>query len=234
MQEAGPGRRLLAAVPSVAVFVAAAALVLGPWLARNVVSMGKAGFTEEYGAVTLVERLAFNDMTAREFALAFPYCVPVVGPPVVHALFGDDAGQRFEWNKPDSFFAAGRARREQLVAAHGRIDTVIGPLMRAEMARDWWRHIVATLPLFWCGLWVSGLFAVVLLPVFAVALVAAVRRRQFMLLFYAVPGLVLALAYAVLANHYPRYNLGLIGPIAVAAAWLMVDAWRRRSTPAPT
>jgi ABC-type Fe3+ transport system permease subunit len=95
------------------------------------------------------------------------------------------------------------------------------------MARDGWRHILTTLPLFWCGLWVSGLFAVALLPVFAVALVAAVRRRNFMLLFYAAPGLVLALAYAVLANHYPRYNLGLIGPIAVAAAWLMVAAWRR-------
>jgi hypothetical protein len=219
--------RLATALPSAAAFVFAALFVLSPWLGRNAVSLGQVRFTEEYGAVTLVERFAFNDMTAREFVLAFPYCVPLVGPPLVRALFGDDALDRFEWNKPDSFFAEGRARREKLVAAHGRIDPVFARLLGEEMTRNWWRHILTTIPLAWCGLWVSGLFSVVLLPVFVVALPLAARRYPLML-FYAAPGLLLALLYAVLANHYPRYNLGLIGPVAVAAAWLAVDLLGRR------
>jgi hypothetical protein len=206
--------------------VLAALLVLSPWLGRNVISLGNVRFTEEYGAATLVERFAFNDMTAREFVLAFPYCVPVVGPPLVRVLFGD-ALDRFEWDKPGSFFAQGRAHRDELVAAHGRIDPIFPRLLREEMARNWWRHILTTIPLAWCGLWVSGLFSVLLLPVFAVALPLAARRHPVML-FYAVPGLLLALLYGVLANHYPRYNLGLIGPIAVAAAWFAVDLVARR------
>jgi hypothetical protein len=224
---------LLAALPSAAVFVVAAALVLAPWLGRNWVSVGKLGFTEEYGAATLVERLAFNDMSAREFVLAFPYCVPVIGPPVVHALFGEDAERRFEWYSPNGFFDLGRSHRNALVATYGRLDGVIGDLMRREMARDWWRHILTTLPLFWCGLWVSGLFAVALLPVFAAAVWIAARRGETLFLVYATPGLVLAFVYAMLANHYPRYNLGLIGPIAVGAAWLAVRWVRKRGATAP-
>jgi hypothetical protein len=228
--EVGLAGRLAVALPSAAAFLLAAVLVLSPWLVRNVISLGKAGFTEEYGAVTLVERFAFNDMTPREFVLAFPYCVPVVGAPVVRALFGDSAVDRFEWDTPNSFFAAGRARRDELVAVHGRIDPIIASLVGEEMARHGWRHVLTTIPLLWCGLWVSGLFSVVLLPVFAVAVPLAARHYPLML-FYAAPGLVLALVYAVLANHYPRYNLGLIGPIAVATAWLAWDLFSRRCGP---
>jgi hypothetical protein len=215
-------RRLLAAVPSALVFVLAAALVLAPWLVRNAVSLGKLGFTEEYGAVVIIERLAFNSMTAKEFALAFPYCVPAVGPAAVNALAGRDAMSRFQWNAPGSFFEQGRGRRDSLVKAHGRLDPIMGGLLHAEMARDWWRHVGSSLALSWCGLWVSGLWSVPLLPLFAAAGVIALRRRQPLLLLYAVPALVLVGVHGVLANHYPRYNLGLIGPIAVGAAWMIL------------
>ena len=216
------GLRSVAAAP--VAFVLAAGLVLAPWMARNIISLGKAGFTEEYGAATLIERLAFNTMRVQEFALAFPYCVPVVGPAAVKALAGETAMARFEWNAPDSFFAQGRGRREALVQAHGKLDAIIGALMRAEMARDWWRHIGTTVALSWCGLWVSSLWSVVLLPLFAIAGGLAWRRGKPLFLFYAAPALILVGVVGVLANHYPRYNLGLIGPIAVGAAWLIVRA----------
>ena len=71
-----------------AAFSAACLILIVPWVARNYVSIGKAAVTEEYGSVTLVERFAFNDMTVREFLLAFPYCVPKIGPAAVERLFG--------------------------------------------------------------------------------------------------------------------------------------------------
>ena len=60
-------------------------LIVGPWLVRNAVSVGKWGLTEEYGSATLIERFAFNDMSVREFVLAFPYCLPEIGAPIVDA-----------------------------------------------------------------------------------------------------------------------------------------------------
>jgi hypothetical protein len=42
-------------------------------------------------------------------------------------------------------------------------------------------------------------------------------------------------AHALLANHYTRYNLALIGPFAVGAAWVLADVVMRivrRAVPA--
>ena len=47
-------------------FVLAWLVIVGPWLVRNAVSAGKWGLTEEYGSAALIERFAFDDMTARE------------------------------------------------------------------------------------------------------------------------------------------------------------------------
>jgi hypothetical protein len=218
-----------------AAFSAAFLVLIVPWATRNYVSLGKMAVTEEYGSATLVERFAFNRMTAREFLLAFPYCVPKVGPAAVERLLGADAMARFEWNQAGSFFETGRAHRTALVAAHGRLDPIIGSLIRAEMAENWWRHLMSSIPLGWCGLWVGGLWSLVMIPLFAWACVAAVRRSKPLFLFYACPALVLVGLHAGVANHYSRYNLGLIGPFAVGGAWAIaraVSALPRRRVPA--
>src|SRR5262245_16039566 len=204
-----------------AALTVACAVVVAPWLMRNYISVGKLRFTEEYGSATLVERFAFNAMTAREFFAAFPYCVPAIGPPVAARLFGADATHRFEYYEPDSFFYAGRARRVELVAAHARLDPIITGLLADEMRQNGWRHLATTVPLAWCGLWVAGVWSLAMLPLFVWACVAAVRRRQTLFLAYAAPALILVGVHAGIANHYPRYNLGLIGPFAVGAAWVI-------------
>src|SRR5262249_32341190 len=89
--------------PHLLAFAASFALVVGPWIVRNAVTVGHLRLSEEYGAAALVERFAFNTMTAREFALSFPYCLPEVGPRVVDRLFGGDTMARFEWDHPGSF-----------------------------------------------------------------------------------------------------------------------------------
>jgi hypothetical protein len=211
-----------------AAFALAFLVLVVPWAARNYVSIGKAALTEEYGSVTLVERFAFNDMTLKEFLLAFPYCVPKLGPAAVE-LFAPGAMSRFEWNQPGSFFEQGRARRVALVAAHGRLDPVIDQLVRDEMARNGWRHLLTTVPLGWCGLFVSGLWSLFMLPLFVWACVAAVRHGKPLFLLYALPGLLLVGLHSGVANHYARYNLGLIGPFAAGGAWVIVRMMSART-----
>jgi hypothetical protein len=198
-------------------------LVVLPWTARNAVSVGKWGLTEEYGALSVIERFAFNRMTAQEFVLAFPYCVPGIGPWLVERWMGPDAMARFDWRDPKGFFSEGRARRVALVAQHGRLDPVIGALAREELRTYWWRYLLTTLPLAWCGLWIGNLFGLVLIPLFAWAGVRAVRQREGLFLLYAIPPLVMVGLHGAVANHYSRYNLILIGPASAGAAWIM--AW---------
>jgi hypothetical protein len=218
---AGADRRSVSA--GILGFCVGFALVVLPWTMRNAVSIGKWGLTEEYGAVSVVERFAYNQMTAREFVLAFPYCVPGVGAWLVERWAGPGAMARFNWRAPQGFFSEGRARRVALVAQHGRLDPVIGALVREELRTNWWRHLVTTLPLAWCGLWIGGVFGLVLIPLFAWAGVRAMRHREGVFLLYAIPPLVMVGLHAAVANHYTRYNLILIGPAAAGAAWII--AW---------
>ena len=204
-------------------FSAAVLIVVAPWIARNAVSLGKFSLTEEYGSATLIERMAFNDMTAKEFFLAFPYCLPEIGPWAVNSVLGAQAMARFEWNAEQSFFDTGRARRMALAAEHKKLDPIVGEVVREEMREKWWRYILVSLPLAWCGLWVGKLWGLVFIPLFAWACITVARRRP-LFLFYALPALVMVALHAALANHYSRYNLILIGPASAGAAWIIAGA----------
>jgi hypothetical protein len=204
--------------------------VVGPWVARNAVLVGKWGLTEEYGSAALVERFAFDDMHAREFVLAFPYCVPGIGAPAVDWAFGRQAMARFVYSTPGSFFEAGRLHRERLLQAHGRLDPLIKDLIRDEMGQRGWRYLLTGLPLAWCGMWVGGLLGLALVPLFAWACVVAIRRSKPLFLIYATPAVTMLGVHAAVANHSTRYNLILIGPFAAGAAWVitrMIPATQR-------
>jgi hypothetical protein len=215
-------------------FVIAWLMIVGPWLIRNAVTVGDWRPTEEYGSATLIERFAFNDMSLREFVLAFPYCLPEIGEPVIDGAFGPQAMERFVYSTPKSFFHVGRLERERLVEAYGSLDPLIGNLLRHEMRERWWRHLLVSVPLAWCGMWVGGLLGLVLVPLFACAAVLAVRHSKPLFLLYATPALAMLALHAALANHYTRYNLILIGPFSAGAAWvicLVASSWlaRRRA-----
>jgi hypothetical protein len=222
----GSARR---AMIGAALFVLGCAIVVGPWVARNAISVGKVGLTERYAAATLIERFAFNDMTAREFAAAFPYCLPGVGERLAAAIFGKGAAHRFLYSEPDSFFNTGRTRRGELATEGGSVDAVIGDVMRDELRQRWLQHLLTSIPLGWCGAWVGGWLSLLLVPAFVVVLWRTLRRGEWLFSAYAVPGLAMLGLHALVANHYTRYNLDLIGSYAVAGGWLVTGWLVRRS-----
>lgn len=215
-------------------FALAFAVIVTPWMARNYVSLGKFGLTKEYASAALVERFAYDDMTAREFLLAFPYCMPGIGDLLFDKVKGADSMHRFMFHTPGSFFHTGRERRDVLVKQNGKIDPLIGQLARDEMASSWWRYLLVNIPLAWCGMWPGGVVALLLLPLFVASVLRAVRARDPALLFYAAPAIMMLALHAAVGNHYTRYNLILIGPYSVGAAWIICSAlpysrWRARS-----
>ena len=196
--------------------------------------MGKWGLTEEYGSAVLIERFAYNDMTAWEIMLAFPYCTPGIGDIAFDQVYGKDSMHRFVYHTRDSFFHVGRGRRDTLVKEYGRLDPLIAGIALDEMRTNWWRHLLVSIPLGWCGMWVGWLWSLFLVPLFGWACVRAARQSQPLLLLYAAPAVVMLCLHAVVANQYTRYNLILIGPFSVGAAWIISETlrnarWRSRS-----
>ena len=218
-------------------FGVAVAAILGPWMARNAISVGKFGLTEEYGSAALIERFAYDDMTAKEYGLAFPYCTPGIGDAMFDLVYGNDSMHRFVFHTKDSFFHTGRGRRDTLVKEHGRLDPLIGRIALEEMRENWWRYLLVSIPLAWCGLWAGWLAGLITIPLFCWACGRAVRQSRPLFLLYAVPPLVMLALHAAVANHYTRYNLILIGPFAAGAAWIISGwTWRapwRARAPAP-
>jgi hypothetical protein len=218
-------RRAFTAARVLALTLAFAAVVAA-WSARNAVAVGKFRLTEEYGSAALIERFAYDDMTAREFFQAFPYCVPGIGDLGFDLVYGTDSMHRFVFHTPGSFFHAGRDRRDALEEEHGRLDPLIGDIVRDEMRARWWRYLLVGIPLAWCGMWAGWLVALGLIPLFAGACVRAVRRSEPLLLMYAAPAITMLGLHAAVANQTTRYNLILIGPFSVGAAWI-IYSWGR-------
>jgi len=218
----------------VLVLTIAFACIVTPWMVRNYVSVGKFGLTKEYGSATVVERFAYDDMTPQEFVLAFPYCMPGIGDVLFDKIYGSDAMHRFMYHTSGSFFHSGRERRGVLIEQNGQIDPLIGQLVRDEMAKNWWRYLLVNVPLAWCGMWPGGIVTLLLVPLFALSLLRAARAREPGLIFYSAPAVLMLALHAAVANHYTRYNLILIGPYCVGAAWIICSAlpyvrWRVRS-----
>ena len=99
--------------------------------------------------------------------------------------------ERFVYYAPQSFFHVGRAHRDRLVAAHGRLDPLIGGIVRDEMRERGWWYLAVAVPLGWCGMWVGGYLGLLLVPMFAWAAVASVRRSKPLFLLYAAPPFVM-------------------------------------------
>jgi hypothetical protein len=102
------------------------------------------------------------------------------------------------------------------------------------MASNWWHYLAVNIPLAWCGMWPGGTVTLVLLPLFIASVLQAVRTREPSLIFYAAPAVLMLGLHAAVANHYTRYNLILIGPYSVGAAWIICSAlqyarWRAQS-----
>jgi hypothetical protein len=202
------------------------ACVVGAWAAHNAVSVGKFALTEEYGSAALIERFAYDDMTAREFIQAFPYCTPGLGDLAFDLVYGTDSMHRFVYHTPGSFFHVGRDRRDALIAEHGRLDPLIGGIIRDELGANWWRYLLVNIPLAWCGMWPGWIASLFLVPLFVWGCVRALRARAPLFLLYSAPAVLMLGLHAAVGNHYTRYNLILIGPYAAAAAWIMMSAWR--------
>jgi hypothetical protein len=194
-------------------------VVLAPWIARNWLVMGRAALTYGYDSHTLVQRIAFDTMSWREYGLAYLCWLPD-GTSLGRHFVGPGACDRFGWDEhPNSFYVLGlRHMLEQTLTAAGGYDHHLRYLLHTYIfAMPVW-HMAVSVPLALRGAYVAHWWGFVLLPVCLWACARALRRGETAYLAVAMPALFMLVFNASVAVNQVRYNLLLVPAYAVAGA----------------
>jgi 4-amino-4-deoxy-L-arabinose transferase-like glycosyltransferase len=227
------GGRRRAPLPVMA-FLGCAALVIAPWILRNDLVVGRAALTYGYDSHTLVQRIAFDTMTAREYALSFVCWLPD-GNEIGNGLGGRGACDRFGWDEhANSFYVLGlRHMLAETLAEAGGYAHHMHYLLHTYILRMPVKHALVSIPLALRGAYVAHWWGFVLCFACLWWTGRALRsRRDFYFdnvsfLMVALPAwFMLALNSAVAVNQV-RYNLMLIPAYAVAGALCLRDLARR-------
>ncbi len=211
---------------ALATYLATATLTLAPWFLRNRITLGHTALTYGYDSHTLVQRIAFDTMTWREYAESYLCWLPD-GTSLGRRFIGPDGCGRFGWDEhPNSFYVLGlRHMLPETLAAAGGYPHHLAYLLRTYILPAPFWHLAVSVPLALRGAYVShwwgfGLFWLTL----AFALRAWRRRQPYALV--AVPALFMLAFNAMVAVNQVRYNLMLVPAYALAAAFLLQAAWQ--------
>ncbi len=228
-------RRLETAVATTCVLFGAL-LVVTPWIARNYADRGFVGFTETYAPVILAERVNFNDMTLRQWTAAFLYWSSKgYGRDLATDVFGAETVAPLEWRHPEYFQNQKNRGRELLVGVEPQ--DRLGVLI-AHIWADLPKHLAVSVPLAWrgmnrhkFGIYGSPSWGAIFLLAISVSLVRGTRQNRTVLLALTFCPIIILALNALVSSNVPRYNIGLVTPLSVAAAlpivWVIDGTWNR-------
>lgn len=212
-------------------FILSYAAAVSPWIIRNGLKIGVWDISAGYGAFTLVQRVAFNDMTMPEWLATFTLSLPDFGDRLTMKLFSYDDIKRLDLNNPDGFYNYGnRVLREQEKAEAGGPARFQSHLIKKYILADPLKHVWTTLPMTWKGLWVGGNLSFLFIPAFCVFFMLSALRRQWLYVMFATaPWFMLGL-HGFTSVNITRYNLILLPCLSIAAAWAVLALVARLKT----
>jgi 4-amino-4-deoxy-L-arabinose transferase-like glycosyltransferase len=221
-----------------ATFLLGGATVIAPWVARNAAMMSQPALTSGYASMILAQRVAFNQMSWREYALAYLCWLPD-GNGMGSLLLGHDACARFQLDAhSDSFYGIGNTTfMQSSIAAAGGPDRQFDYLMHNfVLAQPLW-HAAVTIPLALRGVWIDHYWGLVLAALCLMLTLRALRRGDDALLILTLPGWFMLAFHAAVSVNQTRYNLMLIVPFAIAGGIALDRTWLRwtiaHAQPAP-
>ncbi len=198
--------------------------VTAPWLLRNHAQFDRLTLSGgDYGGRSLMQRLAYNDMSLAEFGAAFIYWLPEWGDSLARALLPPSSYRRLGWDDQHAFYRQGVARMRADMQA-GVVKSEVDTLLRDEVLSHPIRHTRATLALAWRGIFIGKTWGFVAWLCAAAVLWRGWQVRNFDYLLLCAPAWFLCLFQAAVSVSIPRYNLLLL-PLLALAMGLQIDRY---------
>ncbi|HLB80469.1 MAG TPA: hypothetical protein VJJ77_08195, partial [Dongiaceae bacterium] len=200
-----------------ALFAAGYLAAVGPWLARNMVLFDTPALTRFYAGSALGPRVAYNDMSAAEWAAAFLYWLPDFGDSWAGASLPPSAYAGLDLENPDGYYQQSAHR---LVEKHGPLgpDAMFAAMIREDVLGNLPKHAAVTVPLAWRGAFVADYWSLATLPLLLAMFAGGLRRSRTDFVLYCLPAFFMLGFHAFTTINIARYNVGLVPVSAIAAA----------------
>lgn len=196
------------------------ALVVGPWIYRNYSKIGIPAVTFGYGAFTLVQRVAYNEMSAKEWWIGWFYGIPSKGGAISEILFEREAYERWEFDNPIGFYQVGnRQLSYDTLEAAGGHENHLSYLIKNYVIDDIVWHTIVTLPIVFRGMWVFENWVFIPYLAFLYMCYIGFRRNEYLYIIYALPPWFMLGLHAFASVNVVRYNIILQGSLAVGFAY---------------
>ena len=212
-------------------FLVGFAALTGPWMVRNYIQFGRF-FIAERGGMILAIRAETNMMTRDEYLASFLYWSnSSFLKEMMDRHFEEATLARLDPSAEGGFVQLARARRralnDELKDSSAADERLFEESMR-KIREHPVRHLLATLPIGYRGLYVKSPLSVCLLLwiVFFTALMVAARAGDWAAVAALTPALMSFLFHAFLTHNIPRYNSVLIPALWIALA-ICLHHWGR-------
>jgi 4-amino-4-deoxy-L-arabinose transferase-like glycosyltransferase len=216
-------------VAVLAVFLLGGVGVLTPWIVRNAVVLGHPAMTSDYAQLALTQRVAYDEMNWRQYAL-FNLCSLPDGTGMGSLLVKPNVCAKFGYDgTPGGFYEIGSTTLLQstAVAAGGTAHQVGYILYHYVILHPVW-HAIVSIPFAMRGLWIDHYWGFVLAILCIPLTWRAIRNFDAAMLAITLPGWFLLAFYAAVSADQTRYNLMLIVPFSVAGGVMLERLVRAR------
>lgn len=202
--------------------IAGFAICISPWIMRNGLTTGDYVISKGYGAFVLVQRLAYNDMSVKEWSASFIYHLPDFGDSLSEKLFGIEAAERFNYGNKDGFFYVGHTDlRKKISSEVENEEEMMSHVLKEYLIPSLPKHLMTTISMVFNGLWIGKYWGLVAIPLFMAALILALRRNWQELIVLSFPGWFMLGFHAFTSVNVTRYNMTLVPSLSLAAAWVL-------------
>lgn len=195
-------------------------LVVGPWIYRNYSKFGIPAVTYGYGAFTLVQRVAYNSMSVKEWWVGWVYGIPGEGDAISQLFFEKEVYERWEFDNPVGFYQVGNGQlRYDTLEAAGSHNDHLSYLIKHYVFDDIIWHTFVTLPIVFRGMWVFENWVFIPYLAFLYMCYIGFKRHKYLYIIYALPPWFMLGLHAFASVNIARYNIILQGSLAIGFAY---------------
>ncbi|HPD82300.1 MAG: hypothetical protein R3D88_09345 [Alphaproteobacteria bacterium] len=199
-------------------------IITSAWVIRNGIATGEYVISKGYGPYILIQRLAYNDMTWKEWGVSFLYYLPDFGDKLASSIFNEQNYKRFDYGNQNGFFYIGHTTlREKITKEVESADNLMNTAINNYLIPNFTKHTVVTFSMLFNGIWIGKYWALITFPMFLFVLWTALKHRWYEFVILAFPGIFMWGFHAFTSVNVTRYNMVLVPCLSFATAWVLFE-----------